>query len=198
MSASSFGIRRESLAQRAALCSAAGRDTAPLLPALRRLTTAELLAAPGAATGAVDLGGAVSAVCRAAEQAVRRRGWLDVGLCEAPLPVHAPARLLQAAVLAVLRGALLCNAAGSVRCFPLAGSAVLCLRGGSEPAATALLRHLGGQLLLGANAPFTAILRLPLAQGAPTKTVCRAEDLLADRYSVLYQYLEGFCAGPEE
>lgn len=191
---------RALLARQAAGFALAGRGAGPLLPALRALTTAELLTAPPGR--AAELHAVLTALTAAAEAAVRRRaGWLKVELPPGPLPAAAPARLVQAAVLSVWRGALQSGASALVRGRADASSMWLALRGGRPGAAPALLAALarqgGGVLLQTARPPFAAVLRLPRAAGK-TNPAPAAEDLLRDRYSLLYLYLDGFCAGPDD
>ena len=84
-----------------------------------------------------------------------------------------------------------------------AGGALLWVRGAPPaPEQAGLLPRLaavgGGAAAVAARPPFAAAVRLPLAAvPAQQKAAGQAEDLLADRYSLLYQYLSGFCAGPD-
>lgn len=196
-----YAERRAMLAAMAARLALAGRGPQAVWAPLARLTAAGLLCP--AVPSAVDLPAELEAVYMAAAAAVRRRpGWLCADVPGIPLPVPARPQLVQAAVLCVLAGALRSGSPALLCCTAMPGAALLVLRGGRKGEvcpAPALLRRLaaegGGTALFLAGEEFTAALRLPLAAGQP-KPARPAEDLLADRYSVLYQFLGPFCAGP--
>ena len=196
---------RESLAGQAARRARAGLLPGPVLPRLRLLTTAELLCPAAPPACAADVAGELAALCGAASQMLRRRdGWLRAELCPGPLPVLARSALVQGAVLAWLRGALLCDAPQVHLCCRAAGgAAVIELQGGADPRgdAAALLNRLageaGGTLLAVAGERFCAAVRLPAADGLPLRPAPCPADLLADRYSLPRVYLDGFCAEPE-
>ena len=196
---------RGALAAQAARRTLAGRLPGPVIPRLRLLTTAELLCPAPPPGRAVDAAAELAALCAAAGQTLRRRaGWLRADLCGGPAPVLARGALLQAAVLAWLRGALLAGAPGvRLGCRMAGGAAVIELAGGGDPRgdAAALLRRLageaGGGLLLTAGGAFGAALRLPAADGLPLCPAPCPGDLLADRYGLPRLYLDGFCAEPE-
>ena len=196
-----YGERRAMLAAMAARLAVAGQGQQAVWAPLARLTAAELLCP--AVPGSVDMPAELEAVYTAAAQAVRRRpGWLCADVPGLSLPVLARPRLVQAAVLCVLAGALHSGSSALLRCTAVPGAALLVLRGGRKDSvgpAPALLRRLaaegGGTVIFTAGEDFAAALRLPLAGGQP-KPARTAADLLADRYSVLYQFLGPFCAGP--
>lgn len=195
--------RRAALAALAARLERAGAGPQAVWAPLARLTAAELLATDGPAASPVDLVAELAAVCTAVKTAVRRRpGWLCATLPPVPLPVQARPRLIRAAVLCVLAGAMAQEGPALVRCAPSGGAVLLVLRGGTPCAAgpaPALLQRLAvegnGTAVFLAGTRFGAALRLPLARGMP-KPTRPAEDLLADRYSLLYQFLGPYCAGP--
>lgn len=196
---------RARLAEQAAARAARGAGPGALLPRLRLLTTAELLV-PAAPCGARDLDAELDALCTACRQAVRRRpGWLYAMLPAMPLPVALRPRLLQAAVLCMLRGVLRTpDAAAVVACRPCRGAVLFSLHGGAARAmprdTTALLARLaaeaGGTAVFNAGAGFAACLRLPLAAGAP-RPCTQPGALLRDRFSLPYLYLAGYTAGPD-
>lgn len=200
-----FSSLRSALAGQAAHRARRGLAPGPVLSRLRLLTTAELLCPAPPPGRAADVPGELAALCDAAGRMLRRRaGWLQADLCPGPLPVLARGRLLQAAVLAWLRGDLLAGTP-EVRlcCRAAGGAAILELQGGADPRgdAAALLRRLageaGGTLLSTAGRPFRAAVRLPAANGFPVRTPPCPAVLLADRYSLPRLYLDGFCAEPE-
>lgn len=196
---------RQCLAGQAARRARAGLLPGPVLPRLRLLTTAELLCPSAPPACAADAAGELAALCTTAREMLRRRtDWLRAELCPGPLPVLARGTLIQGAVLAWLRGALLTAAPQvSLCCRAAGGAAVLELQGGADPRgdAAALLTRLageaGGTLLTAAGEAFGAALRLPAADGLPLRPVPCPEELLADRYSLPRVYLDGFCAEPE-
>lgn len=203
--------RRAALAEQAARRALSGLGPGAVLPRLRLATTAELLCPAPPPERALDLGGELEALFEAVRQAVRRRpGWLYAALPAAPLPVLVRPRLLQAAVLCVLRGALQNAAPAVVVCQAQGSAALLCLRGGAAGAAqgrgrgdaTPLLLRLaqqgGGTAVFTGSGGFSAVVRLPTAPGLPLCVPAGAGALLADRYSLPYQYLSGFCAGPAD
>ncbi len=196
---------RAALAKEASRRARQGQLPGSLLGRLRLVTTAELLCPAPPPVCAADAAGELRALCLAAEQMLRRRsGWLQAEVCRGPLPVLARATLLQAAVLAWLRGALVCGAPGVLLCCRQAGgAAVLQLSGGIDPRGdtAALLRRLareaGGTLLAAAGGDFSAALRLPAADGLPLRPVPDPRELMTDRYGLPRMYLDGFCAEPE-
>ena len=200
-----FTALREALAGQAARRSACGLPPGTVLPRLRLLTTAELWcpAVPPACAAAACA--EVAAACLAARGMLRRRGsWLCFFCGDGPLPVLARPALLQAAVLAWLRGALLAGAGEvSLVCDGQGGAVRLSLSGGADPQGDAaallerLAREAGGTALFLAHGAFGAALRLPRADGLPLRRPSRAEELLADRYALPRLYLDGFCAEPE-
>lgn len=197
---------RARLAEQAARRGLAGLDPQPVFGGLRLLTAAELLC-PGPPPGhPVDAAAQLDALCRAVQSGVRRRpGWLYAMVPPGEvLPVAVRGRLLQAAVLCVLRGAL--GTGGSravVRCLPGSGSLLLCVQGGAAaltPADTLplwkrLAAEGGGCAVFGAGPVFTAAVRLPLAAGTPAPCA-GAETLLRDRYALPYVYLGEWLAHP--
>lgn len=159
---------RAALAKEASRRARQGQLPGSLLGRLRLVTTAELLCPAPPPVCAADAAGELRALCLAAEQMLRRRsGWLQAEVCRGPLPVLARATLLQAAVLAWLRGALVCGAPGVLLCC----------------------RQAGGD--------FSAALRLPAADGLPLRPVPDPRELMTDRYGLPRMYLDGFCAEPE-
>lgn len=200
-----FSALREALAGQAARRTVRGLPPGAVLSRLRLLTTAELLCPAVPPASAADLGAEVEAVCLAAQQMLRRRdGWLSFVCGDAPLPVLARPALVQAAVLAWLRGALLSGAGEvSLVCIGQGDGVQLSLSGGADPRGDAaallerLAREAGGTALFLARGAFGAALRLPRADGLPLRTARRAEELLADRYALPRLYLDGFCAEPE-
>lgn len=200
-----FSALREALAGQAAHRSVRGLPPGTVLPRLRLLTTAELLCPGVPPVCAAEAGAEVEAVCLAAQQMLRRRdGWLRFACTDGPLPILARPALIQAAVLAWLRGALLAGAdeVGLV-CAGQGGAVHLSLCGGADPRgdAAALLERLaqeaGGTALFLARGAFGAALRLPRADGLPLREPSRREELLADRYALPRLFLDGFCAEPE-
>lgn len=195
---------RAALAEEAAHRQQAELPPGPVPARLRLLTTAELLCPAPPPRHCADLCAELEALCAAADAAVRRRsGWLDARLCTEPLPIAAPPRLIQAAVLSLWRGALLGGGQAGVLCRRAGSAAILQLWGGSagrlaRSDAALLLQKLaactGGALLLAANGCASAVLRLPLATGLPACPAAGCEALLQDRYSLLHVYLAGFCA----
>ena len=173
-----------------------------LMAQLRALTTAELVALqPG--PRACDVNDAVVQAGEAMQQAVRRRaGWLYVAPADVPLPVVQSARRVQVALFCFAAGVLRSgHAAGSVQLVPGAKSVLLVLRGGNAQAMPedfyTLWRVLGHNAVAVRRGAFGAAVRLPLQAAAPTGLVPTAQTLLEDRYSPLYLYLPGRCAGPD-
>lgn len=197
---------RTRLAEQAARRGLRGLDPLPVLGGLRLLTTAELLCpAPPPRTPA-DAGALLEALCRSVQAGARRRaGWLYVMVPPGQaLPVPVRGRLLQAAVLCALRGALRTGGSRAVvRCLPEPGCLLLCLQGGAAeltPADTVplwkrLAAEAGGAAVFGAGPVFTACARLPLCAGTPLP-VPGAEELLRDRYALPYIYLGEWMAQP--
>lgn len=197
---------RARLAEQAARRELAGLDPQPVFGGLRLLTAAELLC-PGPPPGKpVDTAAQLDALCRAVQSGVRRRpGWLYAMIPPGEsLPAAVRGRLLQAAVLCVLRGALRTGGSRAVvRCLAGSGSLLLCAQGGAAaltPADTVpLWKRLavegGGCAVFGAGPVFTAAARLPLAAGTPAPCT-EAETLLRDRYSLPYVYLGEWLARP--
>ena len=180
----------------------------PVLPRLRLLWLGEALAAP-APPRPLDLNAELDALAAALQESVRRRpGWLYFAPAPRPAPAAVPRRLLQAAVLCWVEGALAAAAPRAVLQLDAApDAAVLVLRGGLgrslPPDARALLLRLaavcgGAVVQSGGPGPFTAALRLPLRGEAPVRPAPEAGDLLQDRYSPLQVFLSGYCAGPDE
>lgn len=193
---------RAALAEEAARRRAAGLSPEPVWAALRRLTVTELLGP--AAPGCADLDGTLAAVCEAARAAARRRpGWFYAVWEDAPVLAVRP-RLLTAAVCAALRGVLSLPGARGVLQAQTGPAGVL-LRfqgGGPNPEARALWARMaqedGGTAAFGAGAVFTAAARLPALPGpAGAPAGLPAVALLADRYSVLYQFLGPWAALPD-
>lgn len=188
---------------------AATMPAAQLYPRLRLLTTAELLCPGPPPAKALLLGEEAQALCSALGEAVRcRRGWLfcAVPQDDAALPVLVRPRLLQAAVLCVVQAALQSPAPQVVvRVQGQKGAALLCLHAGRAalpqdalPLLRRLARDAGGALVVNPAPRFGAVLRLPLAPGLALAVPTACEDLLADRYSLPYLYLQRFCAGAEQ
>lgn len=197
---------RARLAEQAAGRRLGGLDPLPVLSGLRLLTTAELLCRGAPPRRPADAGAVLDALCTAVQGSVRRRsGWLYAMVPpgrELPVPVHG--RLLQAAVLCTLRGALRTGGSRAVvRCLPRKGGILLCVQGGAAaltPADTIplwkrLAAEGGGAAVFGAGPVFTASVRLPLCPGicAPSSG---AEELLRDRYALPYIYLGEWLAHP--
>lgn len=197
---------RSRLAEQAARRGLRGLDPLPVWSGLRLLTTAELLCTAPPPRRPADAGTVLDALCRAVQAGVRRRaGWLYAMIPPGQaLPVGVHGRLLQAAVLCALRGALRTGGSRAVvRCLPGADSLLLCLQGGAAhltPADTIplwkrLAAESGGTAVFGAGPVFTACARLPLRPGTPLSPP-EAEDLLRDRYALPYVYLGEWCALP--
>lgn len=200
-----FSALRDALAGQAARRALLGQAPGPVLPRLRLLTTAELLCPAPPPACAADADAELAELCLAVQEMLRRRrGWLDWRAASACLPVLARPALLQAAVLAWLRGSLLDGSPGvRLACRAAPSAAVLELAGGADPRgdAAALLRRLageaGGCMLLASGPVFGAAVRLPAADGLPLRAPRPAAGLLADRYSLARVYLDGFCTEPE-
>ena len=180
---------------------AAVRGAAAVQAQLRLVTTAELLCPAPPPVRTTDLSAELDALCAALTASVRRRpGWLYYAPAGAVLPVLARPRLLQAAVLCMLRGVLhVPGGRAVVTCRMQGGAAELTLRGGTGGFdAPALLRQLareaGGCAVIGAGAPFAAALRLPLCTALPPRPSPTAGELLRDKYSLPYIYLGRDCA----
>ena len=163
---------RRRLAETAARRAAAGQDSAPVLAGLRRLNLQLLLAPAPPPRRPQDLAGAAHAVCTAAQAAARRRpGWLYAMLPpNAVWPVRAHGALVQAALLAALRGVLAQGGQGVLRCAEQDGAVWLCFQGGAPRACTAALwrrlaQECGGAAVFGTGHVFTAAARLPLCGG---------------------------------
>lgn len=197
---------RTRLAEQAARRGLRGLDPLPVLSGLRLLTTAELLCPAPPPRRPADAAGTLEALCTAVQGSVRRRaGWLYAMIPPGQeLPVGVRGRLLQAAVLCALQGALRTGGSRAVvRCLPDAGSLLLCLQGGAAaltpPDAVSLWKRLaaegGGAAVFGAGPVFTACARLPLCTGSPAPAPA-AEALLRDRYALPYVYLGEWCALP--
>lgn len=202
---SNFSALRQALAGQAARRTARGLPPGAVLPRLRLLTTAELLCPAAPPVCAADACAELEAVCSAARCMLRRRdGWLRFACADKVLPVLVRPALLQAAVLAWMRGALMAGADEvSLVCAEQGGAVRVSLCGGADPHGDAaallerLAREAGGTALFLARGAFGAALRLPRADGLPLRKPARAEDLLADRYALPRLYLDGFCAEPE-
>ena len=193
---------RRRLAETAARRAAAGQDSAPVLAGLRRLNLRLLLAPAPPPRCPQDLAGAAHAVCAAAQAAARRRpGWLYAMLPpNAVWPVRAHGALIQAALLAALRGVLAQGGQGVLRCAEQGGAVWLCFQGGAPRACTAALwrrlaQECGGTAVFGTAHVFTAAARLPLCGGVPAAAP-EAREALCDRYSLLYQFLGEWAALP--
>lgn len=197
---------RTRLAEQAARRVRGGLDPGPVLGGLRLLTTAELLCPAPPPRRTVDAAGILEGVCAAVCAGVRRRaGWLYAMIPQKEeLPVMVTGRLLQAAVLCTLRGALCTGGSRAVvRCLPAKDAVLLCMRGGAAtftPADTPLLwKRLaaqgGGAAVFGAGPVFTAAARLPLHAG-PALPCPSPEELLRDRYALPYVYLGEWFAQP--
>lgn len=197
---------RARLAEQAARRAKDGLDPLPVWGGLRLLTTAELLCHAPPPCRPADAAGVLDALCAAVSAGVRRRaGWLYAMVpAGETLPVPISGRLLQAAVLCALRGAL--HTGGSravVRCLPAKNFLLLCMRGGAAsltPAdAIPLWKQLaaqgGGTAVFGAGPVFTAAVRLPLCPGLCAPCAGSAE-LLRDRYALPYVYLGEWLARP--
>lgn len=197
---------RARLAEQAARRAKGGLDPMPVLGGLRLLTTAELLCPAPPPRRPADAAGLLDALCAAVCAGVRRRpGWLYAmipGAEELPVPVSG--RLLQAAVLCVLRGALRTGGSRAVvRCLPQANSLLLCVRGGAAaltpgdtiPLWKRLAAQSGGAAVFGAGPVFTAAARLPMCPGRPLPCP-QPEELLRDRYALPYVYLGEWFAQP--
>ena len=197
---------RARLAEQAARRTGSGLDPLPVLSGLRLLTTAELLCPAPPPRRPADAAGLLDALCTAVCAGVRRRaGWLYTLVPPGEeLPVAVSGRLLQAAVLCALRGALRTGGSRAVvRCLPENGSLLLCMQGGAAdltPAdALPLWKRLaaqgGGTAVFGAGPVFTAAARLPLCPGTPAPCPTPG-DLLGDRYALPYVYLGEWFAQP--
>lgn len=196
---------RTRLAEQAARRRLAGLDPQPVLSGLRLLTTAELLCPVPPPQRPADAAAVLQALCRAVQEGVRRRaGWLYAMIPQEELPASVRPRLLQAAVLCALRGALCTGGSRAVvRCLPASGSLLLCVQGGAAdltPADTVplwkrLAAEGGGTAVFGAGPVFTAAVRLPLRAGIPGRS-CGAQALLQDRYALPYVYLGEWFAHP--
>lgn len=194
------------LAEQAARRARAGLDPLPVLGGLRLLTTAELLCPAPPPRRTIDAAGVLEGVCAAVCAGVRRRpGWLYAMIPPGQeLPLLVPGRLLQAAVLCALRGALRTGGSRAVvRCLPEKDALLLCMQGGAASLTSAdtvplwkrLAAQGGGTAVFGAGPVFTAAARLPLHPGTPAPCPA-AEELLRDRYSLPYVYLGDWFARP--
>lgn len=197
---------RTRLAEQAAGRALWGLDPQPVLSGLRLLTTAELLCPGPSPRRPADAAALLETLCAAIQSGVRRRaGWLYAMVPpERVLPVGVHGRLLQAAVLCALRGALRTGGSRAVvRCLPQSGSLLLCLQGGAAhltpPDTVPLWKRLagegGGAVVFGAGPVFTVCARLPLCSGTPLPAP-GPEELLRDRYALPYVYLGEWCALP--
>lgn len=197
---------RTRLAEQAARRVRGGLDPLPVLGGLRLLTTAELLCPAPPPRRPTDAAGLLDALCAAVSGGVRRRaGWLYAMVpAGEELPVAVQGRLLQAAVLCALRGALRTGGSRAVvRCLPEKNALLLCFRGGAvnlTPADTVplwkrLAAQGGGTAVFGAGPVFTAAARLPLCPGNPAPCPA-AGELLRDRYALPYVYLGEWFAQP--
>ena len=180
---------------RLAAMASCGADIRPRLRAM--LVQQALAALP--AHRAIELNAETAALCEATAQAVRRRaGWLYLAPCPAPLSVLLPRGLWQAAVLCLLRdaqprGRVVLSLRGgdngawaAFRCLPPQGSAAL-----------PLLHHtawLGGGICVENRSlyGFSTGLFLPTAPTVPLREPPAVADLLADRYSPVQVFLDGF------
>ena len=197
---------RTRLAEQAARRARAGLDPLPVLGGLRLLTTAELLCPAPPPRRTIAAAGVRAGVCAAGCAGVRRRpGGLYAMIPPGQeLPLLVPGRLLQAAVLCALRGALRTGGSRAVvRCLPEKDALLLCMQGGAASLTSAdtvplwkrLAAQGGGTAVFGAGPVFTAAARLPLHPGT-TAPCPAAEDLLRDRYSLPYVYLGDWFARP--
>lgn len=197
---------RARLSEQAAGRRLGGLDPLPVLAGLRLLTTAELLCPGPPPRRPADAAAVLDALCGAVQAGVRRRaGWLYAMIPPGEeLPVGVHGRLLQSAVLCVLRGALRTGGSRAVvRCLPRTGGILLCVRGGAAaltPADTVplwkrLAAEGGGTAVFGSGPVFTAALRLPRRPG-PAASCPSAEEMLRDRYALPYIYLSDWCAQP--
>lgn len=197
---------RARLAEQAARRARSGLEPGPVLSGLRLLTTAELLCPAPPPRRPADAAAVLDALCGAVQAGVRRRaGWLyAMVFAQDALPVAVHGRLLQAAVLCVLRGALYTGGSRAVvRCLPRQDHVLLCARGGAAaltPADTVplwkrLAAEGGGTAVFGAGPVFTAAARLPLCPGTPAP-YATVQDLLRDRYALPYLYLGDWFAQP--
>lgn len=190
------------LAEEAARRALSGLEPGPVLNGLRRLTVAGLLAEGPAPRRPQDLAALARAACEAAAQAARRRpGWLFAAVPPECLPVAAHRTLLLAMLLSAVRGVLGCPGARGVLQCEAAGAVVrLRFQGGRAGGQTACLwrrcaRECGGAVAFGSAPVFTASAWLPLARTTPGPPQ-DWQDLLQDRYSLVYQFLGEWCARP--
>lgn len=196
---------RDALSEQAARRALTGRTTAPVLPALRQLTKAELLCAAPPPARSTDAGAVLEALCEALRSCVRRRpGWLYAALpVGETLPVRVRPALLQAAVLDCLRRILCRGDAAVVECRRQGEGVLLCVRGGCgggavPPLWRRMAREGGGTAVSSAGPGFAAAAWLPCRPGLPMQKAPGSESLLGDRFSLPYVFLSEFCAGPDE
>lgn len=196
---------RDALSEQAARRALTGRTTAPVLPALRQLTKAELLCAAPPPARSTDAGAVLEALCEALRSCVRRRpGWLYAALPVGErLPVRVRPALLHAAVLDCLRRILCRGDAAVVECRRQGEGVLLCVRGGRgggavPPLWRRMAREGGGTAVSSAGPGFAAAAWLPCRPGLPMQKAPGSESLLGDRFSLPYVFLSEFCAGPDE
>lgn len=196
--------QRELLGEQAAWRILSGRSAAPLLPALRRLSCAELLLPSPAPRAAADTSALCRVLCEALRGCVRRRpGWLYAAIEETCLPVRVRPALLCAAVLDCLRRVLVRGDAAVVECRRCGAGVLLCVRGGRGgeclPPLWRRMAQEGGGTAVGSAGPgFAAAAWLPCCSRLPVQKVPGSEELLGDRFSQIYVFLSEFCAGPDE
>lgn len=195
-----FFPERSLLAEQAARRCLAGQGLGSVIARLRLVTTAELLCPSAPPQTVLDLCAELETLCNAVQEVVRRRpGWLYCSLPE-KAPVRVRRRLLYAAVLCALRGALLTQRPATLLCEVLPDSVLLQLRGGLPGDAPLLLRRLareGDGVAVFSSGPFlSAALRLPRIADQSVCEPPSARELIRDRFSLPYLYLSGFCADP--
>lgn len=195
-----FFPERSLLAEQAARRCLAGQGLGSVAARLRLVTTAELLCPAAPPQTVLDLCAELEMLCNAVQEVVRRRpGWLYFSFPE-KAPVRVRRRLLYAAVLCAMRGALLTQRPATLLCEVLPDSILLQLRGGLPGDAPLLLRRLAREsdgVAVFSNSPsLSAALRLPRIPDHPPCEPPSAWDLIRDRFSLPYLYLSGFCVDP--
>lgn len=195
-----FFPERGLLAEQAAHRCLTGQTLSSVLARLRLVTTAELLCPSAPPQTVLDLCGELEILCDAVQAVVRRRpGWLYSSFPE-KAPVRVRRRLLYAAILCALRGALLTQRPATLLCEVLPDSVLLQLRGGLPGDAPLLLRRLAQEangVAVFSSGPFlSAALRLPRIPDQPVCAPPSEKELIRDRFSLPYLYLSGFCAEP--